>query len=322
MDRSTTRLALLATALLWLASLGLPAASLACDDAAAQVIVIAVDDSPTPAPPAHSPRAPRPVRSSSTPAPDAPAPPEAPEVPDVPSPAAAPEAPDAPLQIPAPPARVMPRGYFGFAWDANFRVRPATRDSAAVWRFYRQPRISLVELGSPAARGGLQRGDIITGLDGLSILTPVAGRRFGSIRPNQMVRWTVIRDGEERQVTVTAGERPERPVRVKYIDLTQDIGRISKIPDVDQMRREMLELQRQIEKGADREDPRIQEPQPRTQKLRYAGTLGESEIEVRGTDAVIVSSDGNEMIINIGNSVVKIHNPETAGKRKAATPKK
>lgn len=321
MDRSTTRLTLLAAVLLWLASPALPAAALACDDAAAQVIVIAVDDAATPAPPAKPSQSSRPPRSArSNPTPSAPAAPEAPAVPAVPSPA--PDAPEAPLEIPAPPAMMTPRGWFGFAFEGvDYRVRPATRDSAAVWRFYGQPRVSLVEEGSPAARGGLQRGDIIVGLDGLSILTPVAGRRFGSIRPNQVVRWTVLRDGEEREVTVTAGERPERPVRVQFIDLQRELGRLSEISDSEQMRRDLIELRRQLEQRTAREEVRVRLNQPPMQRLRYAGTLGETEVEVRGTESVIVNSDGNEMIINIGNSVVKIRRPE-ATRKPAKTPKK
>jgi hypothetical protein len=329
MDRSTTRLGILATVLLWLASLGLPAASLACDDAAAEVIVFAVDDTPTPAPPAEPARparAPRSPHPSTPSAPEAtPAPAEAPSVPEVPYPAAAPDAPEAPLQIPAPPAMMTPRGWFGFAFEgAKYRVRPATRDSAPVWRFYGQPRISLVELGSPAARGGLQRGDVIVALDGASILTPVAGRRFGGTRPGQVVRLTVIRDGEERKVTVTAGERPERRVRMQYFDLQQELGRLRDMSGDEQMRRELDELRRQLDRTRIREDVRrqMETGTPAAQRLRYAGTIGESEVEVRGSESVIVNSDGNEMLINIGNSVVKIRTPDAPRKHKAKTPKK
>jgi hypothetical protein len=320
MDRSTTRLSLLATVLVWLASPALPAVARACDGAAANVIVIAVDDAspPPPAKPAKASRPPRSTHSRSAPAPQAaPATPEAPAVPDAPDAPAPPDVPDTRLEMPAPPAMITARGYFGFAFEVknkNYRVRPARGDSGAVWRFYSQPRVSLVEVGSPAARGGLRRGDVITGLDGFPIVTPDAGRRFGSVQPGQTVRWTVNRDGEERQVIVTAGTRPGRMV---YIDLQRELGRVSEIPDNEQMRREMAELRRQLERSAIR-----MQPMGPMQKLRYAGTIGESEVEVRGSDAVIVNSDGNEMIINIGNSVVKIRTPDAAARRKAETAKK
>jgi hypothetical protein len=283
------------------------------------VIVIAVDDTPPPAPPAkparpaHAPRSARPSTPSTPEA--APAPAEAPSVPEVPYPAPAPDAPETELQIPAPPAMMTPRGWFGFAFEGvDYRVRPATRDSAPVWRFYGQPRVSLVEVGSPAARGGMQRGDVILALDGASIVTPVAGRRFGSIRPGQVVRWTV-----------TAGDRPERRVRVQMIDLQRQLLRLRDMSDDEQMRKELDELRHQMDRTRIREDMRrqMEGDAPPARQLRYAGTFGETEVEVRGSESVIVNSDGNEMIINIGNSVVKIRTSadSTKSQRKPKTRK-
>jgi serine protease Do len=70
-----------------------------------------------------------------------------------------------------------------------------------------------VSSGSPAHRAGLQRGDIITEIDG----TPVRNSRqlrltIASIAPGTSVRLTVLRDGTAQQLTVTLGELPsEQP---------------------------------------------------------------------------------------------------------------
>ena len=78
------------------------------------------------------------------------------------------------------------------------------------------PAIGVCHCQSPAARAGLRRGDIITRIDGISILTPAGGRRFGTIRPGQHVKWTVLREGALRQVVAPQVERPPSNVTRYY----------------------------------------------------------------------------------------------------------
>ncbi|WP_374959703.1 trypsin-like peptidase domain-containing protein [Gilvibacter sp.] len=64
--------------------------------------------------------------------------------------------------------------------------------------------VSTVEIGSGADLGGIQQGDIIKEIDGISInkFTDLVGY-VGSKRPNDIVNVTIIRDGDTETVPVT-----------------------------------------------------------------------------------------------------------------------
>lgn len=301
----------------WLALLAalaaLPPPALGCDDP--QVIGVEAG-TPTPAPPA--PRAPR--------APRAAVPPQWPTAEGTPTPATAPEPPDAQFEIPEAPTRILPRGWFGFGFLCDeCSAKSGATDSAAVWQFGAWPKVYSVDLGSPAARAGLRRGDVITHIDGVSILTPEGGRRFGAIRPGQAVRWSVVRAGVPRIVVGRAAERPERRERVALSELRGELSRLNEMSDLDQLRRELANLNQRIErvKLESAEKTRLQElqrvrkaEQP-VRRLRYAGVFNGAEVEVRGPGSVIVTeSDAkNELVINTGDAVVLIRVPEGLLKR-------
>jgi len=319
MERATG-LSILITALLCVSA---PPAARACDDGQAQVIVVASDATPppgAPSQPSQSPRAPRAAR-----APHAPPAPDATTTPEVPDPAEAPEAPAADLDVPQPPSLVTPRGWFGFGFQCDdCTAHRTTRDSAAVWSFNSLPRVYSVDLGSPAAKAGLRRGDVLTRIDGVSILSPAGGRRFGLIRPGQSVRWTVVRDGTPVDVVAQAAERPERRATVALLDLRGEISRLNELKDMDQLRREINELNSELQRRRIREDTRtrLEMRGYATQRLRYAGVIGGAEVEVRGPSSVIVDNNGeSEMVITVGESVVRIKVPASPRKRTTETPR-
>jgi serine protease Do len=69
--------------------------------------------------------------------------------------------------------------------------------------------ISNVEHDSPGAKAGLERGDVITELDG----QPISGSndlrlRIGSMMPGTTVHLKILHNGEPREVTMTLGEAP------------------------------------------------------------------------------------------------------------------
>jgi len=281
---------------LGLASVGLtaPEVVLACEDAHAPAIAAT----------AQTPRAPRAPR-----APHA-----------VPSPAEAPAPAEAP-EMPEPPALVTPRGWFGFGFQCGeCYVRTEPGDTAAVWEFGSHPRVYSVDLGGPAARAGIRRGDVITKIDGLSILSPAGGRRFGAIRPGQTVKWTVQREGAVRTVVARAAERPDRRERVELRDLRKELGRLNELSDLDELRRELATLNQEMGSRREQERARVRVP---ARRLRYSGVIGGTEVEVRGPGSVIVSeNDGkDELVINTGESVVFIRVADLKRKRSGESPK-
>lgn len=270
----------------------------ACEDGRSPAIAAGAESTPA-VPPA--PRAPRTPRSE--------APPEAPEAP----------APPTGFDLPEAPTLLTPRGWFGFGFQcAECSARGGSPDSGAVWAFGTHPTVYSVDSGSPAALAGLRRGDVITRIDGLSILSPDAGRAFGAIRPGQTVRWTVMRGDRQREIVARAAERPERRARVALTDLRRELARLNELSDMDELRRELAEVNREMEvrRAVDLAREKVRVTTLPARRLRYAGVIGGTEVEVRGPGSVIVSeTDGrDELVITTGESVVVIRVPEGARK--------
>jgi serine protease Do len=71
--------------------------------------------------------------------------------------------------------------------------------------------VASVEEGSPAARAGLRRYDVITAIDGKPVTSAAEMRNLISLRgPGSGVALNYVRDGTERTATVTIGEYPAR----------------------------------------------------------------------------------------------------------------
>lgn len=64
--------------------------------------------------------------------------------------------------------------------------------------------------GTPAARGGLRNGDIITEVNGQPVTSAIElTRRIGAYPPGERVRMTILRDGDERTIRVELAERDD-----------------------------------------------------------------------------------------------------------------
>jgi S1-C subfamily serine protease len=64
--------------------------------------------------------------------------------------------------------------------------------------------IDNVDRGSPAARAGLQRGDLLTHVNGIPITGEAGWPHFNAIQPGETVRFTFMRGGKSREATMTA----------------------------------------------------------------------------------------------------------------------
>jgi serine protease Do len=73
--------------------------------------------------------------------------------------------------------------------------------------------VSAVEDGSPAARGGLQPGDVILALDGLEIATSSdLPQRVADLKPGARAKLDVWRKGRHQEIGVVVGEAQEEQV--------------------------------------------------------------------------------------------------------------
>jgi membrane-associated protease RseP (regulator of RpoE activity) len=262
-----------------------------------------------------------------------------PAEPELPAPAAAPTPPvEAAVAAQALGTRALrPQGWFGFGISCRDCTIEVLRDGAPVWGFSEPPEITLVEPGSPAHRAGLRRGDVLVEVDRLPLVSEEGGRRFGAVKPGETVRLTYRRGGSLQTVTVTAEARPDAGVLdVEAIHGAEELmARLIEEQQKEQVLYELLraheaerlqdeellsarELAREL--AEERQDEEalaeliraFREAQAEhvgllahgRDYLRFAGTLGDVEVEVRGPEPVIVSvvEQDEELVILVGET--------------------
>jgi serine protease Do len=121
--------------------------------------------------------------------------------------------PPAPATPPSPPPAPMA---FAFSFDGNgyLGIAPENISKENMSRYgLSAPRgvgISNVSEGSPAAKAGLKKGDVILQFDNEPVTsTRKLLRLVGESAPEQSVRLTISRNGSEQHVNVTLGERED-----------------------------------------------------------------------------------------------------------------
>ncbi len=101
---------------------------------------------------------------------------------------------------------IMPEGWFGFSFSCNCMAHVGEEETT--WEFEDAPKVIAVAEDSPAARAGLEAGDLIVAADGHPVTDNEGARRLTTARPGETVQLTVERDGETLTLEVTAAERP------------------------------------------------------------------------------------------------------------------
>lgn len=92
-------------------------------------------------------------------------------------------------------------------FECDCTISFESRTSARRFEFRSEPVVLGVRPGSPSY-GILQRGDVITHVDGKSITTSEGGRIFASISPGDDVDLTIRRSGRSMKVALHAAEAP------------------------------------------------------------------------------------------------------------------
>ena len=260
-----------------------------------------------PAPPAPvTDAAPAPEAAPTPPAPEGFAPFRVPSAPTPPTPRAwrwSYRTPRPSDDVPVFRPETLPQGWLGIGLtcqDCGGDLAEGAK--TPVWTFGTIPTVSYVDPEGPSARAGLRRGDQLTHIDGVSIVSAEGGRRFGSVKPGQVVRWRVIRDGSPRVVAVKAIDRPG--------DDLADYGalrdRLRSMRDRRQLQgREMQDLMRKLG-DLERLAPDQQQTPAASKRLRYAGSVGGSDVEVRGLGNVVVDDSGDEVVIITRDATIRI----------------
>ena len=129
----------------------------------------------------------------------------------------------------------------------------------------------MISTDGPANRAGLRTGDRIIAIDGYSILSRQGARRFGSVRPGKPIRLTIRRGSETMVKTLTLTRRPEEVAAIAA------------------------------------RSPRAATPPPSMRReLRYNGKMDNVTVQVWSAGGPTVEKVGDEMIITIAGSVVRI----------------
>ncbi|UCD57231.1 MAG: PDZ domain-containing protein [Candidatus Hydrogenedentota bacterium] len=177
----------------------------------------------------------------------------------------------------------FPRGWIGFGLSFGGSIRKKDPDEPAEWRFDEPPSIISVQPGSPADEAGLQVNDVLLEIDGIKLDSGKGGKRFSRMEPGQIVEWKVLRGGRTFTTKTRADHRPERE-------------RIEAPPE-------------RIESPPERIEAPPEPPgQDALRPLRFTGTLGGTEIEVRGGTSVRVevNEETGEIVIRSDDSVVRL----------------
>jgi len=104
--------------------------------------------------------------------------------------------------------REAPTGWYGFAVAcAPSCTAEQGQEGKTRFTYYQYdgyPPIIAVKLGSPADRAGLRVGDVITKVDGHSVLEHEGSQRLGSVFSKETLHLTILRDGKEATYLVKA----------------------------------------------------------------------------------------------------------------------
>jgi serine protease Do len=97
------------------------------------------------------------------------------------------------------------RGYLGASIQS---VTPEIAESLGL-KTKKGALVASLTAGGPAAKGGLQTGDLVTRIDGREVQSQSdLTRQVALVAPGQEMHLTVLRDGRTQEVTVRSGERP------------------------------------------------------------------------------------------------------------------
>ena len=128
----------------------------------------------------------------------------------------------------------------------------------------------MISTEGPANRAGLRTGDRIVAIDGYRILSRDGARRFGAVRPGQTIQLTIRRGSSTMIKSLRLSRRPEEVAAIAAVS------------------------------------PRAATPPSMRRELRYNGKIENVTVQVWSAGGPTVEKVGDEMVITVGGSVVRI----------------
>ena len=188
----------------------------------------------------------------------------------------------------------------------------------AVWDFSDPPTVYSVDPGSPADRAGLRRGDVLVTIDGVGLTTPEGGQRFGGVRPGQEVTFGYRRGGQAGTVRLTA-EAP-RGILASSADADRRLAEVSAVlqraeiaSESQAVRAQLAELQAKLASIDSQRYSEVlaQGSSADRQHLRFAGSVGNTDVEVRGLGSVETTYDDatGELLIRTSDATIRVKGP-------------
>ena len=188
---------------------------------------------------------------------------------------------------------ILPRGKLGFSFSCgpcSSSTDPETGET--IWSFSGPVEVIGVTPDGPADLVGIERGDVVTTIGIEPIESEEGGISFSRLVPGEAVDLTVVkRSGEEVEVTVI-------PVASDRVVVTATAAPTMEILEVEPFIVEAIEV------------PPHPPEDPERMILRFSGTVGPAEIEVRGGPVDIVEQKEEGIITVItGDTRIQIRVP-------------
>jgi hypothetical protein len=199
-----------------------------------------------------------------------------------------------------------------------YRELESFRREGSRWEFSENPRVFSVDEDGPADRAGLRRGDILTHIDGLALLSDEGGKRLGRVKAGDEAEFIYRRGTTVGTATLTAAREPthsglaaERAYDRSRVVLERSLSRIERTTDP-AVRAEVVRLQAQLrdaevlQREATLETIRARQIQ--TRPIRYSGVIAQVNVTVRSHGSVVVSRDEEtgEIVITTSDATVRV----------------
>ncbi len=201
-----------------------------------------------------------------------------------------------------------------------YRELESYRREGSRWEFSENPRVFSVDEDGPADRAGLRRGDILTHIDGLALLSDEGGKRLGQAKSGDEVEFVYRRGTTVGTAKLTAAREPtarglaaERAyVRSRAQALLErSLSRIERTTDTE-VRAEVVRLQVQLREAEEMQRAAtlevIRAQRVRIRPLRYSGTIAKVNVTVRSHGSVVVSRDETtgEVVITTSDATIRV----------------